>query len=167
MTNTFKWFKNIKSVEQLKKEYKKLAVKHHPDLGGKTSDMQEINNEYDRLFAELKNVHETAEGKTYTSKTENTEKANEFKDIIEKLIHLAGVKIEIIGSWIWLTGNTYQHREEIKKLDFKWSKSKKAWYFHKSEYRKHNARSFTLDEIRSLYGSEEIKNDPALKLQIV
>ena len=40
-----KWFNNPRTLEELKKQYKKLAVAHHPDLGGNTADMQEINNE--------------------------------------------------------------------------------------------------------------------------
>jgi len=55
--------------------------------------MQEINAEYDQLFEKLKNVHQNAEGKTYTTETENTETPDEFKDIINKLIHFKGIKI--------------------------------------------------------------------------
>ena len=77
-----KWFNNPSTLEELKQQYKKLALKHHPDLGGNTADMQEINNEYDLLFARLKNTHATAEGKTYTASTETTETPDEFKNII-------------------------------------------------------------------------------------
>lgn len=42
-----KWFNNPETLEDLKKQYKKLVFKHHPDKGGKTADMQEINAEYD------------------------------------------------------------------------------------------------------------------------
>lgn len=105
-----KWFNNPNSLEELKKQYKKLALKHHPDIGGSNAAMQEINAEYDKLFEMLKNVHQTAEGKTYTTETESTEMPNEFKDIINKLIHFKGIKIEICGSWIWVTGNTINYR---------------------------------------------------------
>ena len=30
-----KFFNNIKTLEQLKKEYHKLVMKQHPDVGGK------------------------------------------------------------------------------------------------------------------------------------
>ena len=78
-----KWFNNPKSLEELKKQYKKLACKHHPDIsGGSEKDMKEINAEYDLLFSKLKNVHENVKGETYTSKEETTETPDEFKDII-------------------------------------------------------------------------------------
>ena len=53
------YFENVKTVDELKRQYKALAFKHHPDRGGKVEDMQAINAEYDALFARVKNVHET------------------------------------------------------------------------------------------------------------
>lgn len=45
-----KHFKAIKSLEDLKNQYKKLAIANHPDNGGKLKNMQEVNAEYDQLF---------------------------------------------------------------------------------------------------------------------
>ena len=135
-----KWFNNPSTLEELKQQYKKLALKHHPDLGGNTSDMQEINNEYDLLFARLKNTHATAEGKTYTASKETTETPDEFKNIINALINLDGINIELCGSWLWITGNTKEHKEVLKGLHFRWSKSKCAWYYQqttRNQARKH------------------------------
>ena len=101
-----KWFNNPQTLEELKKQYKQLVFKHHPDKGGKTSDMQEINAEYDSLFARLKNVHKSADGKTYTAREETKETPEAFREILEKLSHLDGIEIEICGSWLWITGNT-------------------------------------------------------------
>lgn len=159
-----KWFTNPQTLEELKKEYKKLVFKHHPDRGGRTEDMQEINAEYEKLFARLKNVHRSASGETYTAKEETTETPEQFREILEKLIHLDGIDIEICGTWLWITGNTYPNRETLKELHFKYSKNKNAWYFHEEGYRKTSRKSFSLDEIRDLWGSEKIRNDTPDKL---
>jgi len=45
-----KWFTAGLDLAGLKKAYKQLVKSHHPDVGGKTTDMQEINNEYDIYF---------------------------------------------------------------------------------------------------------------------
>lgn len=45
-----KHFINVNSLEDLKKQYRKLALANHPDKGGKTEVMQEINVEFDVLF---------------------------------------------------------------------------------------------------------------------
>ncbi len=161
-----KWFTPTpRTLEELKKQYRVLAMKHHPDCGGNTADMQSINAEYDILFEQLKTVHTTATGDTYTANTNET--PEQFKNIINRLIVLEGIRIEIIGSWVWVTGNTYQHKEVIKSLMFRWSNSKKAWYFHGDNYHKTSKKTFTLDEIRDLYGSQTITNKPQLKLTVV
>lgn len=154
------WFQSPETLEDLKKQYKKLAFQHHPDLGGKTEDMQEINAEYEALFATLKDTHQNAEGQFYTAREATTETAAEFVDIIEKLVHMDGVEIEVCGSWVWVTGNTKDHKDELKALSFRWSRNKSAWYFHRDGYRKRSKKSLTLDQIRGLYGSEKVsRND--------
>lgn len=45
-----KHFNNVTSLEDLKKQYRKLALANHPDKGGRTEVMQEINIEFDVLF---------------------------------------------------------------------------------------------------------------------
>lgn len=45
-----KYFKNVKSFEDLKEQFRTLARKNHPDAGGDVKTMQAINAEYDALF---------------------------------------------------------------------------------------------------------------------
>ncbi|MBQ2174400.1 MAG: molecular chaperone DnaJ [Alphaproteobacteria bacterium] len=151
-----KYFNGITTIEDLKKEYKRLALKYHPDLGGDTQTMQAINNEYEQMFKALKNKHKTADGRTYTAKEETTETASEFVEIINSLINIIGIEIEVCGSWLWVTGNTYPHRAALKKLGFGFSGSKKAWYWHKEPYIKKGRKSYTMDEIRNLHGSQKV-----------
>lgn len=126
-----KWFNPIPAtLEELKQQYRRLALRNHPDLGGNTADMQQINDEYAVLFERLKNTHRAASGETYTAKEETGEKANDFIDIINALINLDGLIIEICGKWLWISGNTKPHRAKLKELHFRWSQNKMAWYFH-------------------------------------
>lgn len=49
-----KWFKNVTTVEELRKEYRRLLKLYHPDNeNGSVEVTQEINAEYDRLFTIL------------------------------------------------------------------------------------------------------------------
>lgn len=121
-----KWFNNPKTIEEVKQQYKRLALAHHPDVGGDNESMKEINAEYDALFARLKDVHQATDGNVYTAKAATTETANQFKDIIDRLIHMDNINIEICGSWVWVTGQTYQHKERLKGIGFKFSKQKAA-----------------------------------------
>lgn len=54
-----RYFINVTTLEQLRKQYKELLKTYHPDNGGNVSDMQDINAEYDQLFKVLKDWHDT------------------------------------------------------------------------------------------------------------
>jgi len=47
------------NLSELRKQYKELLKKHHPDNGGNVADMQGVNVEYDRLFKKLKEKHDS------------------------------------------------------------------------------------------------------------
>ena len=148
------YFIDCKTAEELKKAYRTWAKKLHPDLGGNAEEFKVMQAEYERMWERLKNVHKTAEGKTYTAKTETTEAPQEFINIINVLIRLEGVNVEICGSWIWASGNTMTHKDTLKSLGFKWAYKKRAWYYHTEPYRKRSHRELTLDEIRDMFGSQ-------------
>ena len=49
-----KYFKDVNTLEELRRQYKELLKKYHPDNPqGSTAATQEINAEYDQLFKVL------------------------------------------------------------------------------------------------------------------
>lgn len=145
-----RYFEGCATLEELKAEYKKQALRNHPDRGGDTATMQQINAEYEKMFALLKNTHKNVKGETYTKETQ--EAPNEFIDLINKLIKMEGVHIEVIGSFIWLSGDTKPHKDEIKALGFRWSNDKKMWYLAPEGYKKRSRKHCSIEEIRESYG---------------
>ena len=163
-----KYFQSCRTAEELKKEYRRLAFMLHPDIvGGDGKEFIVMYREYEILWSKLKDVHKTADGKTYTAEQTTTETPQEFIHIINVLIGLMGVEVEICGSWIWVSGNTKAHKETLKELGFKWAHKKQAWYFHSEPYRKRSRRELTFDEIRDMFGSQKYdqKQDEEKKLQ--
>ena len=146
-----KYFDNPKTLEELKKQYRALAHKHHPDNGGDTEAMKAVNNEYDALFPKLKNVHQNKDGETYTK--ENTETADQFKDLITELMKMDNITIEVIGCFVWVSGETKPHKEKLKVLRFKWHTKKLCWYLAPEDYRRQSRKDYSMDEIRNMYGT--------------
>lgn len=150
----FKYFNNCKSIEDVKATYKSLAKKYHPDIAGaeSTATMQEINSEFEKAFEKYKNIHESAEGNTYETEQQTTETPAEFMEIINKLINCEGLNIELVGRWIWLSGNSYPYKDIIKSLGFKWANTKKAWYWHSEQDGTANRKRMSLEQIKEKYG---------------
>jgi len=66
-----KYFNRIDTLDVLKTEYRRLAMENHPDLGGDTEVMKEINAEFDLAFRILE--------KKAPVKTSGTETAGEYR----------------------------------------------------------------------------------------
>lgn len=145
------YFKNVTTLEELKKEYRKLAMQYHPDRpNGNAEIFKAVNNEYTKLFEELKEVHKTKDGKTYRKPT--NEAPTDFIDLINQLLRMDGVHIEIIGCFIWLSGDTKPHKEMLKTLGFRWHTAKKMWYKAPQDYKKYTNKKYDINEIRNMYG---------------
>lgn len=166
------YFRNVDTLEKLRKQYKELLKQHHPDNGGSTKITQEINAEYERLFKVLKDKHESTEPEHKEEKKDSysnmkydyTEDAK-LREVLQNIITLEGINIEIIGCWIWVDGNTFEHKERLKGLGFKWASEKKKWYFHTEAFRKKSHRKLSIDDIRDYYGSTEVQTIQQRKLK--
>lgn len=144
-----KWFKDVETVEELRAVYKELLKRYHPDNGGDLSAMQEINAEYEAVFAVLK-----CQDKPDTECSD--EEAKEDTVLRKILNQIAGynMDVEIIGSWIWCF-NSYAYRDRLKALGFKFAPKKKAWAWHYGEYKRFGKEK-DLDDIRAKYGSQKV-----------
>jgi hypothetical protein len=150
-----KWFNECGTLEEVKALYKKLAKEYHPDLGGDNVTMQEINKEY--AFATAKAI----KGANLSDEEVENEilSSEAYRQAIEKVIHLDGVILELVGYWLWATGNTYPVRATLKDAGFMFASKKLAWYFRTAEYKVSKGGKKSLDEIRSKYGSEVLNDE--------
>lgn len=151
----------IKSLDDLKQEYKRLALKYHPDRGGTTEQMQTINAEYEKLRNTI----------LRGSKMSDAEQKNEIeidetiRKIIDTIIIIPGINIELIGKWIWVSGNTYPVRTELSKAGLEFiKKAGKGYWIYKGAESKSRGK-MDIDEIRKKYGSQKFDNKPPKSIE--
>ncbi len=153
---TYRFFQKVETLEDLRAQYKKLAMQYHPDRGGSTEDFQALGAEYEELLKTVGSTRRNKDGETYTKQGYNAA-ADRFKDIIDRIIHY-DVTIEICGCWVCV-GNAYNYRKELKEAGFFWCSSKKMWAWAEEPYT--TAVKISMDRIREIYGSEVVKRDDA------
>lgn len=84
-----KYFTNCRTLDDLKKEFRKLCMIHHPDRGGDTATMAAINAEYEELFPVLKLAYNK------TAETPTHETAESYRDEFYTQNGFKGAKYDI------------------------------------------------------------------------
>jgi len=116
------YFSKEMTKEEAKKIFRKWCIELHPDkASGNAVEFIKMQSQYESL---LRGTF------AYTTK-DAKEESNALKDFInanEFVKGMDGVTVELTGTWVWLSGNTFSFKDIIKENGFKWSKSKKKWY---------------------------------------
>lgn len=144
------YFNNIHTLEELRKEYKRLVKVNHPDNGGSVETIKIINVEYEICFKILEKADTVSSNKYDKAEDEM------IRAIINAIINL-NVEIEICGSWVWVSGNTYGCKDDLKANGFHWASKKKMWYWHNPEEQTRSNGKTSMNDIRMKYGSQVVR----------
>lgn len=150
------------TLEEVKKAYRRSAIKYHPDRNPAGLEMMKlVNVAYDTLTDYFEKNPEAEEVKFYGEEVDNYDYGEEINKALNIVLNLAGLEVELCGSWVWVGGETKEHKETLKGAGFKWARKKLKWYFRPeaSKSRKRTNKTFSMDEIRSNYGSKVFKGN--------
>ncbi len=136
------------TAQSIKRAYREACKKFHPDRNPMGEDMMKtVNEAYEAL-------------KDFSGVLKNTEAdyGDKYNDILNALSALNGIIIELCGTWIWVTGETKQHKDVLGKkgLGLKFANKKKAWHYRPAEYKSFSRGKYSLDQIRENHGSIQI-----------
>lgn len=143
--------------EALKRAYRAACKKYHPDHGGDLDLMKLVNIAYETL----KNADRWWTASEARAAAQETPLTETLKNLWDKVKHFPGLEGEVIGSWLWITGETRTYKDQLKGLGFKFAPKKSAWYYHEGTYRKKGKRRFGLDDIRAMWGSAGLESNEA------
>lgn len=145
---------NEESITQeiVRAAYLAACKRYHPDLNPAGAEMMKLVNEAkDSLKDARYPLEQSGESDPY-------DYGAEIFAALNKIIHLQNIKIEICGSWVWVSGNTKQHWPLFKEVGFRFSGPKKMVYFRpEDQKRRYRKGSMTMTEIREKYGVQNIK----------
>lgn len=155
------YFKNIKTIKEMKKVYYQNALRLHPDKStGNLEEFKVLQNQYEALN---KKLLETGEIKTEEQKKKTAKDINDNIDLMKTINEIIkNIPEELIlnirGSWIWIDcnkNNTFPIKEKLKGIGFRFSRNKKSWY-HGNLSGKTRKGRYSLKKIKEYYGDEEV-----------
>lgn len=148
-----KYFNKFMDIKELRGLYRSYCLKMHPDKGGDHDTFVEMQNEYEsvlrivsgeekeKAFRENRDPHFTFEGES------------ELMEMLKKVMRVQGIIVEVCGSWLWISGNTFPVHEVLKSFGMKYSKKKKSWYFSPYMSTKRKKGMYSMKKIRETFGS--------------
>lgn len=148
-----RYFEGISTLDDLKRSYHTWCKQLHPDVGGSDDEMKALNAEYGQMLKRLMSAD-------YSTDAETSELL--YRDKIAAIAHLDGLELEIIGKWLWVSGNTYAHRETLRREGFCFAPVKKLWFYRALEYAtRTRGEARDINDIRTKYGSEKVRQSAA------
>jgi len=147
------FFSGCHTLQEVKARFKSLVKVHHPDVGGDTATMQRLNAEYGKAvdyiakYGEIKADREAAAA----------EVPEEYAAAVAAAVNLKGVILEMVGSWLWVSGNTKANKEALKAAGYIWNNKRKMWFWHPADEKHKSGNSKkSMDWIKAKYGAERI-----------
>jgi hypothetical protein len=141
------FFLNCRTSEEIRNRYDTLSRVFNLSNSKEPDEMMKtINSEYDKLMMVLDDP------KPVDAVKEKATVSEKIKELQEK-IDPAGLHLEICGTWLWVTGKTYQVKDTLKDLGFRYSANKLSWYYRQEDHRSGNQEPIPIEMIRGKYGA--------------
>lgn len=149
---------------EIKRAYKVASIKYHPDRNLAGAEMMKaVNSAFDYLKTLGDPVSMDSNDRAY-------DYGKELNEILNQLLKLEGLIIEVCGNWIWVTGETKKHKEQLKRnggIGLFYARKKKAWYYRPEDYKSKNRRTMDMDDIREKHGSQRFKSNQGYRAQVL
>jgi hypothetical protein len=115
-------------------------------FNGQDEMLKSIKAEYSTLMSVL-----TEPKPVEAVKDETASLSDVIKNLQEK-VNPEGLRLEIVGKWLWLSGAPLAVKEALKELGFRYSPDKKSWYWRSEDDRSTNEKPIPLEMIKEKYG---------------
>ncbi len=149
------YFKSCKTKQEAKQLFRTLAKKYHPDAEtGDHDTMVAIIAEYEEV---IKTLPSTPQEKPQfeTDEHYNLHVSAEMQEILSNISHLP-ITIDIIGTWLWISGDTRPYKAYLTAYNFLWCPKKKMYQWHIDRGSHKGHKPMDIDSIKDKYGSTTV-----------
>lgn len=129
----YKYFtKEYETISDIKKHFRELSKKYHPDKGGTDEQFRELYNEYEYPI------------KHFVEKEYRDVRMSEMvKALIDELMYYEDMELEVVGDWLWVD-TSRSNDKLLKDLGFFWSSKHSKYYYSGSTKKVTKCSSYSM-----------------------
>lgn len=150
------------TLETVRSAYRKASFRYHPDRGGDIRQMQLVNAAWELLgrVIRAKGEGKSAWGQWHYNKADEAEPLTEsIMKVYNAIKHLPGINIELVGCWLWVSGDTKAVKDSLKNAGFRWNRKRSKWSWHGGTYHKRSKRHANFNHLRAMYGATNLDGE--------
>ena len=158
---------DFQNLDEAKNKFTELCKMLHPDTSGYDSQ-----KDFVAMFNEFKAFKPKRQTK---EKEDTTFDADVFYNLLRKFDGLVDIKINFVGSFIWLEDiapkATYNQREMIKAIvldgfnSVRFAPVRKLWYYSPSGYKQRSKSKHSFEGLKEQWGSRSFDTKQIIALQ--
>lgn len=168
-----KYFGNCKTAEEAKATFvQKMKELRGSNSFSATETFEELKKEFSATWMQVGNWHQNHKtgvlfkDDNVLNEDDAISFMNEIDTRLIALFEMSGITIEILGRWIYVSGNTKPYKDRLGKggkgvagLGFKWNNQKGVWVYNPDPQKRVYHKYDSMDEIRRDFDGSVFKTD--------
>lgn len=160
---------NPMTLDGLKDSFRKQAFKYHPDRNPHGLEMMKVINAANTILQEqsIYWIRESKERKPqfnddFYNRHIDPSIVEEMEKALEALKKFRNITVEIIGTWIWVSGEAERYDGSLRQAGFWYSPKREAYYWKPADWEpyKQKDKKYSMDKLRDIFGTKEFKTEP-------
>lgn len=141
----YKYFtREYETITDIKKHFRELSKRYHPDLGGTEEQFKEMYKEYEYLIEHF-----------IEKQYKDVRMSEMVKALINELMYYDDMELEVVGDWLWVD-TSRKNDTLLKGLGFFWSSKHSKYYYSGDTKKVTRCSSYSMQDMRNMMGNKKI-----------
>lgn len=161
MNANYAFFHACHDMDAARATFRELCKRYHPDTGGDAETFRAMVSEFQQFQRDVwANSGRAKWGTAYQPKPDSHNLPEQTFNRLSAVLRWPDITVEILGTWLWVQGDTRKYTKEFRKLAFQFSSKKSAWFYHYEAYRKRYGRDYSMEELRTMHAGQTMEQEP-------